>query len=125
MALVDVRRLAALDMHGLAGTRFRRRVILAEFIIGALGCIVLGVLVATRAGSLGWRVIGVGLVGVGVNYAVLALHAVSLSRSGALDAELAGLDIESELRRHTLLQFWIAVPLLLVALAVSQFRGRP
>jgi hypothetical protein len=32
-----VRRLAALDMHGLAGTRISRRVIVAEFILGAVG----------------------------------------------------------------------------------------
>jgi len=122
---MNVRRLAAIDMHGLAGTQFRRRVILAEFVLGALGCVVLGLLTAARSQGVGWRVIGVWLVGVGVNYFVLALHAISLSRAGALDAELRGVDVGSELRRYTYLQVWIVVPLLLVVLAVLQLRRRP
>jgi hypothetical protein len=107
-------------MHGLAGTRLRRRVILAEFVVGAVGCVVIGLLAATRAAGVEWRVIGVWLAGIGLNYAVLALHALSLTRPGALDAELEGVDVRSELRRYTYLQFWIVVPLLLVALAISE-----
>jgi hypothetical protein len=125
MALVDVRRLAALDMHGLAGTRRRRRLILAEFVVGALACIVVGLSMATRSTGAEWRVVGAWLAGVGVNYAVLAFHAFSLSRPGALDVELAGVDVGPELRRHTYLQAWILVPSLLVALAVRQIRHRP
>jgi ABC-type Fe3+-siderophore transport system permease subunit len=121
---LDVRRLAALDMHGLAGSRLRRRVILAEFVLGAAGCVVLGLLTAARAQGAGWRVLGVWLVGIGINYAVLALHALSLSRAGALDDELAGVDVGGELRRYTYLQAWIAVPLLLVVLALLQLRRR-
>jgi hypothetical protein len=34
---VDVRRLAAVDMHGARGSLLRRRVILAEFVLGAIG----------------------------------------------------------------------------------------
>jgi hypothetical protein len=122
---LDVRRLAALDMHGLAGTQLRRRVIVAEFVLGAVGCVVIGLLTAARAPDAGWRVLGVGLVGSGVNYLVLALHAISLLRAGALDAELASVDVASELRRYTYLQVWIVVPLLLVVLGVLQLRGRP
>jgi hypothetical protein len=125
MALVDVRRLAAIDMHGVAGTMLRRRVILAEFVFGAAGCVFLGLLAATRAAAPGWRLAGVWLVGIGVNYAALAFHAVSLSRSGALDAELEGVDADSELRRYGVLQFWIVVPLLLAVLALRQIRTRP
>jgi ABC-type Fe3+-siderophore transport system permease subunit len=121
---LDVRRLAALDMHGLAGARMRRRVILAEFVLGAVGCIVIGLLTATRAPGTGWRVIGVWLAGIGVNYVALALHAMSLSRTGALDAELAGVAVGSELRRYTYLQLWIVVPLLLAVLAALQLRRR-
>ena len=121
---VDVRRLAALDMHGLAGTLLRRRIILAEFVLGAVGCVVIGLLTATRAPAVGWRVLGVWLVGLGINYGVLAVHAVWLSRAGALDRELAGVDVPAELRRYTYLQVWIAVPLLLVVLALGQLRDR-
>ena len=112
-------------MHGLAGTSLRRQVILAEFIVGAVGCVVIGLLTATRAPALGWRVVGVWLVGIGINYVALALHAVWLSRAGALDRELVGVDVAAELRRYTYLQVWIVMPLLLVVLALGQLRHRP
>ncbi len=112
-------------MHGLAGTRTRRRIIVAEVVLGAVGCVVIGLLTAARAQGAGWRVIGVWLVGIGVNYVVLALHAMSLLRAGALDAELTGVDVAGELRRYTYLQVWIVVPLLLVVLAVLQLRRWP
>ncbi|MDG9674341.1 hypothetical protein [Micromonospora sp. DH14] len=50
-------------------------------------------------------------------------------RPGALDAELAGVDIDLELRRYTVLQLWVVVPLSLVVLAIrdalAQHRARP
>ena len=73
MTPLDVRRLAAIDTHGLAGSRIRRRLIVAEFVLATVGCVVLGLLSATRAQGAGWRVIGVWRVGIGVNYFVLAL----------------------------------------------------
>jgi len=115
-----VRRLAALDMHGVAGTRRRRRLIRAEFVLGAVGCTGLGVWVAVTAAAPGWKLFGAWLAGVGVNYAVVAWLAASLSRPGALEAELAGADIPRELRRYSYLQFWVAVPLLFVVLALRR-----
>jgi hypothetical protein len=41
-----------------------------------------------------------------------------LSRPGALDAELSGVDTGRELRRYGVLQLWIFVPLSLVAVEV-------
>ncbi|MDQ6880255.1 MAG: hypothetical protein M3082_21635 [Candidatus Dormibacteraeota bacterium] len=121
---LDVRRLAAVDMYGGAGTAVRRHLILAEFVIGTVGGIVIGLWVSIGAASTGWRLFGAWIAGIGVNYLPLALHAASLSRVGALDAELAGVDVAQELRRYTYLQFWIVVPLLLAALAVRQGRHR-
>ena len=64
---------------------------------GAVGCTSLGFLAIVR-GS-GWIVVlGIWLVGAGVNYVPLAVHAQSLSRPGALEAELAGVDVRRELR---------------------------
>lgn len=122
MSLVEVRRLAAVDMYGSAGTRLRRRLILAEFVVGAAGGVAIGLLAALRSTGIGWRLLGAWIVGVGINYIALALHAVSLSRRGVLDAELAGVDVWSELRRYSYLQFWIIVPLLMAVLSVSQAR---
>jgi hypothetical protein len=122
MEPLDVRRLAALDLHGTAGTRRRRRLVRAEFVLGAVGCIGLGVWAAVTAPALGWRLFGAWLAGAGVNYAVMAWQAILLSRPGALEAELAGVDIPRELRHYSSRQFWIAVPLLFAVLALRRPR---
>src|SRR6185312_8473682 len=46
-------RLAAVDMYGAAGTRRRRRLIRAEFVLGAAGGIGLGVWAAATAATAG------------------------------------------------------------------------
>jgi hypothetical protein len=118
--VLDVRRLAAVDMYGSAGGPRRRRIIRAEFDIGAVGCILLG-LVALVIGQ-GWGVaFGAWLVTIGTNYVALALAAHSLSRPGALNAELAGVDLSAELRRAGVRQLWILVPF---AVAVESVRQR-
>jgi hypothetical protein len=45
--------------------------------------------------------------------------AISLSRPGALEAELANVDTGRELRRYSVLQLWIVVPLSLIAMTVQ------
>ena len=122
MPLLDIRRLAAVDMHGARGTLLRRRIILAEFVLGALAGTGLGLFLAFVSSSVGWVVFGALLAGICLNYVPLALHALRLSRRGALDAELEGVDLPRELRRYTKLQFWIAVPLLFVGLAAVSTR---
>jgi hypothetical protein len=109
-------------MWGSDGTSRRRRIIRAEFAIGAIGCTLLGVFALAR-GS-GWQfAIGIWLLGAGANYVPLALHAQSLSRPGALEGELHGLDIPHELRRAGLRQFWIAVPFAGAGAALAQARS--
>jgi hypothetical protein len=115
--VLDVRRLAALDMHGVAGTRLRRSIIRAEFVLGAVVGAGMGLWVVVAATSVGWQLFGAWVVGMGVNYAALAWQAALLSRPGALEAELAGVDLGRDLRRYSVLQFWIVVPLLLAVLA--------
>jgi hypothetical protein len=123
MEFLDVRRLAALDMHGTAGTSLRRRLIIAEFFIGAAGGLGLGVWVAAAAAAPGTHVFGGWLAGVGVNYAALAWQVVLLSRPGTLDAELAGVDVLAGLRHYSVRQFWVIVPFLFAILAFRQDRG--
>jgi hypothetical protein len=122
MDLPDVRRLAALDLHGMAGTRLRRRLVFAEFLLGAGGGIGLGIWVAMDAASAGWQAFGAWMAGIGVNYAALSWQAVLLSRPGALGGELAAADVPGELRYYTLRQFWVAVPLLFAVLALRRTR---
>jgi hypothetical protein len=122
VASLDVRRLAALDMWGASGTRRRRRIIRAEFVLGAVGCACLGLFVIVT-GS-GWMIaLGIWLICAGINYVPLALHAHSLSKPGALDEELRDVDLRPALRRASVQQFWIAVPLALVVFDVRQQRS--
>jgi len=113
-AFLDVRRLAAVDMHGLSGSPRRAHIILLEFYAGVIGCVGLGVLSAVSGSGLA-RVLGIWLITVGINYIPLAIDASSLSRPGALETELDGLDIRSEARRVGVRQLWILVPFAVVA----------
>jgi hypothetical protein len=115
---MNVKRLAAIDMYGTRGTVRRRRIIAAEFILGTVGAMAFGVWLTCVAAGLGNRFFGMWALGVGLNYAPLAAYAITLSRPGAIEAELDGTDTSRELRRYGLLQFWVAVPLALAGLAV-------
>ncbi len=125
VAILDVRRLAAADMWGTAGKLRRRRLIRAEFAIGAVGCLVLGVFAMIRASDTPWLLVGAWLVGIGLNYVALFIQAQSLSRPGALEAELRDVDLRSALRKAGLQQLWIAVPLAVVIAAVVNARRAP
>ncbi|GAA3390468.1 hypothetical protein [Cryptosporangium minutisporangium] len=83
---LDVRRLAAIDMWGSAGVRWRRWVILAEFLLGVVGAGALGVVANSSGGQR--AVLGYWLIGLAANYVPLSAHAVSLIRPGALESEL-------------------------------------
>lgn len=119
-ALIDVRRLAAVDLYGRRGAKLRRRLILAEFVLAAVDGPLLGVAILLAASSAPWVLFGACLTGIGLNYVPLALHAISLSRAGKLDAELAGVDVGAELRRYAARQFLLAVPLLVLILGAVQ-----
>jgi hypothetical protein len=118
---LDVRRLAAIDMWGSAGVGWRRWVILAEFLFGVVVCGALGV------ASLSWggdaqTVVGCWLIGLSANYLPLSVHALTLVRPGALEAEIRDVDVPGELRHYTTAQLWVLVPMVLVVLAVQQWR---
>ncbi len=125
MPAMNVRRLAAIDLYGARGTSRRRRIILTEFTAGLATMVALGTWILTVASSLGARLFGIWLVGAGSNYAPLAAHAIALRRPGALDAELAGIDTRRELRRYSIFQLWIFVPLSLVAIQAVTPRRQP
>lgn len=50
MPNLDLRRLAAVDMYGPAGSPVRRWVILVEFVAGLVGCVALGIWAARGGG---------------------------------------------------------------------------
>ena len=121
MPVVDVKRFAALDMYGARGTVRRRRIVLAEFIIAAPAVVALGAWFIIGAPGLGYHILGILVIGAGLNYAPLAAYAISLSRPAALETELAEVDTSQELRRYSVRQLWLLVPLALVVMAL---RGR-
>jgi hypothetical protein len=121
---MNVRRLAAIDMHGINGTRFRRRLILAEFVIGVVVLVPVGVWQAVSATGAGGRSFALWLIGIGLNYVPLSAYAIGMTRAGALAEELAGVDPATELRRYTVLQLWVLVPLSLVVLSARQILAR-
>jgi hypothetical protein len=124
MPRVDVRLLAAVDMYGATGSLVRRRVILAEFVLGALVGTALGVY--GLVGTDGWtQVFGAWIMGACLNYVPLALHALDLTRPGALERELREVDVPAALRHYTKAQVWIFVPLLFAVLAIEQRRRVP
>lgn len=117
---VDVRRLAAVDMHGVRGTTIRRRVIVAEFLLGAIGGIGIGLFLLLTASAAEGVVVGIWALGIGANYVPLALHTLSLRRPSDLRAELTDADIRDELRRYTRSQLWVFAPFIFVGLALAQ-----
>jgi hypothetical protein len=118
---MNVRRLAALDMHGARGTPRRRRVILAEFALGTVGGAALGVWALTWGGPVG-VVLGIWLLGLAANYVPLTAHVLSLWDPRTLEAELSGLNLRAELRHYTRVQVWVLVPFCVAGLAVAQAR---
>jgi len=119
------RRLAALDLHGLHGTRRRRLIVFWEFVLGlvaatAIGCWVLasGILQSSVGGIL----VGLGLLGIAANYLPLAAYAIVLRRPAALQAELADVDVPGELRRYGVLQFLLFIPATFAILSLMDLR---
>jgi hypothetical protein len=68
----------------------------------------------------GWPLFALWLIGAGLNYVPLSVHAISLTKAGALAAELDGIDVPAGLRRYGVLQLWIFVPLAPVFFAVHR-----
>jgi len=112
-------------MYGTTGTARRQRIILAEFTAALAATVALGTWLLIGASGLGTRIFAIWLIGAGLNYAPLAAFAISLSRPGALQAELANVDTGRELRRYSVLQLWILVPLSLIAITVQGRKPAP
>ena len=123
LPLIEVRKLAALDMAWL-GTRL----VLAEFALGvvlpaALGTLFLGLGLARHAQLYHWLVLGgIWLLTIAANYVPLFLYAVVLARAGTVQEEAQA--ARPHIRRYVLQQALILVPLSVLALSVAQEQSR-
>jgi hypothetical protein len=123
--VVTVRGLAAIDMYGLHGSALRRRIVVSEFVAGAVLLTALGIWLLWHASGAVGLASGAWMAGAGLNYVPLACYAVSLLRPGRLGAALAGVDVRPELRRYSVWQLWILVPLAMVAMSARDLARRP
>ena len=119
--MLNVRKLAALDLYFLGP-----KVILVEFGLGVVGLVALG-LFSLHAGIqrehgatfIAW---GIYMVGVGINYLPLLLHAISITRRGSAQKETADElgDRRAAFRKYRRQSLFILIPLAVMVLAVVQ-----
>jgi hypothetical protein len=99
------------------GSLRRRRIIRAEFVLGCVVALVFGAFLLAR----GVGLVGLWILGIGVNYIPLA---VVLFPGDRIERELAGVDLPAEIRRTTVAQFALLVPFLGGIVAVAQLARR-
>jgi hypothetical protein len=112
MKLISIRKLAILDM-----AVHNRLLILAEFSAGSLIGILVGGYVLSRASNGYELLIGLGLLGIGLNYVPLALYGILNDPKHSLDPELLSLDSK---RRYTAQSLFLVVPFFIIAIALLQ-----
>ncbi len=116
---IDVRKLAALDLH-FRGTR----IILVEFGLGVFGIGALGLVALLFGGLKSPFIIGLGvyLLLLGVDYAPLLVYGVSMARSGTAQEEIREelADFAHSRWKYGLQQTLLMVPLFIPALALWQ-----
>jgi len=121
--MLNVRKLAALDLHVLGPF-----VIVTEFALGVAGPLALGALTLRSSCRHGWplglTLFGGYLLSLGVNYLPLLLHAVSLVRSRSASHEIADelSDRRLTFRKYRRQSLYLLVPFVEPVLAVLQQR---
>jgi len=119
--LIDFRKLAAMDIAFLGP-----RVILAEFSIGVVGSLALGLLTLLRGHSGGAVALGFYLLLIGINYIPLLLYAIRIVHLGRASDEIADEQASKhgmfrKYRRQSLLLLVpLAVPMLALARELQQ-----
>lgn len=122
MAIITIRKLAALDM-----VFHRPKLILAEFILGVFGSVALAFVIAAPGFFAGhWSLTQIVVSGyilcIGLNYVPLLLYAISIARRGSAQAEVA-LELaqrEHFARKYSSQSFLLLLPLVAPVLALYQ-----
>lgn len=113
--VIDFRKLAAVDIAFLGS-----RLILAEFSIGVLGSLALGLLTLLRSHSVGGIALGSYFLFIGINYVPLLLYAIRIVRLDSVRDEVAeeGADRRAMFRKYRRLSLLLLVPLAVPILAL-------
>jgi hypothetical protein len=119
--MVNVRRLAAVDLSGLGPG-----IVIPEFAIAVVGAPALGILTVLRSGSLAATTFGVALIGLGVNYVPLLVHAIDLVRHSTVEATTAGhaLDRRALYAKYRRQSLWLLLPFIVAIAALVQVKQR-
>jgi hypothetical protein len=123
--VINVRKLAAIDLYFLGPY-----LIVAEFALGVVGPLMLGVLTLRMASRRGWP-LGLTLFGgylllLGVNYVPMLLHGISLVLSRSVSREIADelSDRRAAFRKYRRQSLYLLVPFLVPLLAILQRERR-
>jgi hypothetical protein len=119
--MINVRRLAAVDLSGLGPT-----LILSEFGLAVVGAPALGVLTLRKSASPSGMAFGVGLIGLGLNYLPLLIHAIDLVRRGTVDAEIADEagDRAAMFAKYRKQSLWLLLPFVVLIAGLTQAKRR-
>jgi hypothetical protein len=117
--MVNVRRLAAVDLSGLGP-----KVIIPEFATAVLGAAALGALTLFRSASLAETTFGIALIGIGTNYLPLLIHAVDLVRHTTVETAIAeeASDRRALFAKYRRQSLWLLVPFAVALAALAQLR---
>jgi len=115
--LVNVRRLAAVDLLGLGP-----KIVIPEFALGAIGAPALGVLTLIRSMSTAMTASGVLLIGLGLNYVPLLIHAIDLTRRSTAAEEIAdeGADRGALYAKYRRQSLWLLLPCVVAVADLAQ-----
>jgi hypothetical protein len=119
--MVNVRRLAAVDLSGLGPG-----IVIPEFALAVVGAPALGILTVLRSGSFATTTFGVALIGLGVNYVPLLVHAIDLVRHSAVDVTIAdhGLDRRALYAKYRRQSLWLLLPFVVAIAGLAQMKRR-
>jgi hypothetical protein len=117
---MNLRRLAAIDLVFL-GSRF----VLAEYAVGLVLCLALGLFVLFRSHSYGQVVLGIYFIGLGANYAPMLGWAVAITKKRNAEAELSGelSDKHRAMAKYRRLSLVLLIPLSVAILMITQRRS--
>src|SRR5689334_10323179 len=119
--MLNVRKLAALDLHS-----FGPRFILAEFGLGVLGLAALGLLMLRSGLQHGYSItpifLGAYMLALNVNYVPLLIYAIGLARSDGATTEIADElgDLKAAFRKYRRQSLFILLPFAVLIASVRQ-----